>query len=326
MKLDSYEKKLFILLLLVIVVGTVLFGSKFLSTTTLIILTNQIPEYGVITLALMMTLIVSGMNLSVVSMVTLSGVVGAMVMERLSELGPISVVMGLLVMLIVGMLAGVINGFVVGYLEVPPILTTLGTMLFFQGIALNLTKGGAITSFDSAFTEIGSGTIGGIPIPFLVFLVVVMGLYYLLEKHEYGLQLYRIGKNSHSAVYSGIDVKKIVFMAYVIAGLVTGVAAIVMTARYNSIRVDYGATYLISGIVAVSLGGMDLKGGRGSVVGVVIALLIVSLTIRILNLGYVDTSLIDAIMGLILLVNIIVHHFLDQPNKVVVNHKIKDIK
>ncbi len=313
MRIGSYEKKLMWLLIIVVITGALLFGRSFLSTKTLIILTNQIPEFGVITLALMMTLIVSGMNLSVVAMVTLSGVVGALVMEQLNYMGPVSVVIGLVVMILIGLLSGAVNGFIVSYLEVPPILTTLGTMLFYQGIAMNLTKGGAITSFDSAFTQIGSGSILGIPIPFLIFIVVIIGVYYLLEKHEYGSQLYRIGKSTHSAVYSGINVKKTVMMAYVLAGLITGVAAIVMTARYNSIRVDYGASYLISGIVVVSLGGMDFKGGRGSIVGVIVALLIVSLTIRILNLAYVDTSLIDAVMGLILLINLIVHHFLDGP-------------
>lgn len=309
MRIGSYEKKLLWLLVAVVAIGGIFFGREFLSPTTFIIISNQLPEYGIITIALMMTLIVSGMNLSVVAMTTLSGVVGGLVMEKLSGMGPVSIAIGLLVMLVVGMLSGAVNGFIVSYLEVSPILTSLGTMLFYQGLSLNITKGGAITSFDAFFTQIGNGSFMGMPIPFLIFIALLVGVYSLLEKHEYGSQLYRIGKSAHSAIYSGIDIKKVVLLAYVYAGVITGVAAIVMTARYNSIRVDYGASYLISGILAVSLGGMDLRGGKGSIVGVVIALLIVSLIIRILNLAYVDASLIDGIMGIVLLMNIVVHQY-----------------
>ncbi len=308
MRLSAYEKKLLWLLALVALIGTVLLGAEFLSMTTLVILMNQVPEYGLITIALMMTLIVSGLNLSVVSMTTLSGVLGGIVMEQFSNSGVASVIFGLMVMMIVGLASGAINGIVVSYLEVSPILTTLGTMLFYKGIALNITKGGAITSFHQSFTLIGSGTLAGIPVPFVIFIAVVIGVAYLLEHHEIGHQIYRIGKNPHSAVYSGIDVKKMVLLAYMAAGIITGIAAIVMTARYNSIRVDYGSSYLISGIVAVSLGGVELRGGRGTVKGVLIALLILTLLIRILNLLHVDSSLIDGIMGLILLGNVVINY------------------
>ena len=315
MTINSYEKKLLILLLIVFILGSVLFGSAFFSWTTLAIIANQLPEYGLISLALFMTLIVSGMNLSIVAMTTLSGVLGGIVMERLSHLGVVSVVIGISVMIISGMLTGALNGVIVSYLEVSPILATLGTMLFYQGVAMNITQGGAITSFDTSFTVLGSGTIVGIPIPFVLFILVIGFMYWLLEKHEYGSQLYRIGKNAHSAVYSGIDVKKIVLIAYISAGVITGIAAVLMTARYNSIRVDYGASYLISGIVAVSLGGADIKGGKGSIKGVVVALLILSLLIRILNLANVDSSLIDGIMGLILLLNLSLHYYMDNSIK-----------
>lgn len=306
---NAYEKRLLWILGFIIVIGTLLYGGDFLSTTTLVILANQLPEYGLISLALMLTLIISGMNLSIVAMTTLSGVIGAIVMERLSGFSFCSVLIGVGVMLIFGVMTGAINGVIISYLEVSPILATLGTMLFFSGVALNITKGGAITSFDPFYVMIGSGNILGIPIPFVVFIVVGLILYLLLTHHEIGRQLYLIGMDRQSAIYSGIDVKKTVLKAYMIAGLIAGVTAVIMTARYNSIRVDYGSTYLINGIVIITLGGIDLKGGTGSVKGVFIALLIVSLVIRLLNLAYMDSNLIDGIMGLMLLVNIVVQHF-----------------
>lgn len=323
--LSSYEKKLVWIILGMILFGTILFGREFLSIKTLLVLGNQIPEYGILSIAFMVTLLVSGMNLSIVAMTTLAGVTGALVMTQFSGDGYLPVVFGIVIMIAVGGLTGLVNGMLVSWLEVPPILTTLGTMLFFRGMALNITKGGAITSYQTHFTQIGSGTVLGIPISLIILVLLIGAMYYLIHIREFGQQLYRIGKNKQSAIYSGINHKKVVLLAYMIAGLIAGVAAMIMTARYNSIRVDYGSTYLIKCIVIVSLGGVDLKGGNGSIRGVILALLIVSIAIRMMNLAYIDSNLIDAIMGGILIVNIIVQHYLGLATKKASTHPINRI-
>ena len=310
--LNSYEKKLMGILFVLILVGTALFGSEFLSVRTLLIMANQLPEYGLISIALMVTLIVSGMNLSIVSMTTLAGIIGALTMNYMNTVGPLSVLIGVSAMLMIGAATGAVNGAVVSFLEVSPILTTLGTMMLFRGAALNITKGGAITSFPSAFTYIGNGKIIGIPFPLIVFLFVAVFMGWWLNGSVLGKQLYRIGKNKEAAIYSGINVKKVVFIAYVIAGVIAGITAVVMSARYNSIRVDYGETYLLNGLVIVSLGGIDIKGGKGTMKGVVIAVTIMSVVLRILNLADIDSHLMSAIMGAILLINIFVQYYSGQ--------------
>lgn len=307
---SQYEKRLLGLLVLVVLVGTILYGNEFLSMTTLRILANQLPEFGLITLAIMVTLIISGLNLSIVAMVTLSGIIGGLVMESMQSFGSISIAVGILMMIVVGCLTGMVNGIIISYLNVSPILVTLGTMLFFKGLALNITKGGAITSFDQGFVSIGNQSLLGIPLPTLILISVLCGLYYILNQSEFGKQLYRIGKNKTAAIYSGINVRLVVLQAYGIAGIIAGVTAVIMTSRYNSIRVDYGSSYLIQSIVVVSLGGIDLEGGKGTIKGVIIAQLIVSLLLRILNMSFVDVNLIDAIMGSVLIVNLLVQHLL----------------
>ncbi len=307
--LNTYEKKLLGILAGIILLGTMIFGREFLSVKTLLIMANQLPEYGLISIALMVTLIVCGMNLSIVSMTTLAGIIGALSMNYFRELGLFSVMIGILVMVVVGALTGALNGAIVSYLEVSPILTTLGTMMLFRGAALNMTKGGAITSFPLAFTHIGSGKLLGIPAPLIVFILVAGAVSWWLNMSAFGKQLYRIGKNKEAAIYSGINVKKIVFVAYVVAGCIAGITAMIMSARYNSIRVDYGETYLLNGLVIVSLGGVDIKGGKGTVKGVLIAIVIMSVVLRLMNLAYVDSNLMNAIMGVILLVNIFVQYY-----------------
>ncbi|MBN2221604.1 MAG: hypothetical protein JW708_05295, partial [Vallitaleaceae bacterium] len=184
------------------------------------------------------------------------------------------------------------------------------TMLFFRGLALNLTKGGAITSFQPSFTQIGSQSVFGIPIAFLILLIALISIYRIVQISEFGQQMYRIGKDMDSAVYSGIDVKKVLLQSYMIAGVLAGIAAIIMTARYNSIRVDYGSGYLMNAMVVVSLGGVDLKGGRGTIKGVILSLLILSVSIRIMNIADLDSNFIDGIMGGMLLFIIVIQHHL----------------
>ncbi len=308
--LSLYEKRLFSILVALVLIGTLLFGREFLSVQTLLTLANQLPELGLISLALMITLIIAGLNLSVVAMVTLSGVSGALIMENLDLPGGLHIVLGIAVMILVGFLTGAINGAIISYLNVSPILVTLGTMMFYRGLTLNLTKGGAVTSFDKEFLWIGNQTIMGIPFPMILLILVGFSVYYILERREFGRQLYRIGKNRESAIYSGINIEKTVLMGYALAGIITGITAVIMTARYNSIRVDYGSSYLITAMVAVSLGGIDIKGGKGTIKGVVIALILVSVLHRILNLALFDSDITDAIMGSILLLNLLVQKVL----------------
>lgn len=318
----QYEKRLSMLLLAVVVTGSIMYPSQFISWTTFKIFTHQIPEYGLITLALMLVMIASGLDLSVVATTTLAGILGALAMEKMEIIGQFSVLIGILVMLIVGMSAGALNGFIVSYIEVPPILTTLGTMLFFQGIALIVSKGGSVSSFPDAFLYLGNGSVLYLPIPMIILAVLAVVMHVILTRHEFGRQIYRIGRNKVAASYSGIPVKKRLFQVYVLSGIILGIAAVIMTARYNSIRVDYGSTYLINGIVAVSLGGVDIKGGKGTVIGVFLSLCILSALMRILNLADVEAYLSDSIMGGILLVNLIMQHFMGASKKNKVNKAV----
>ncbi|MDA3844954.1 MAG: ABC transporter permease [Vallitaleaceae bacterium] len=312
----NYENKLMMILVGLIVFGTLLFGRSFLSLNTLMLFANQLPEYGLIAMALMVTLIVSGVNLSVVAMTTLSGIGGAILMNANNNIDIVTVILGVSMMIIIGLLTGLINGVVISYLEVAPIIATLGTMLFFQGLSLNITKGGAITALNAEFTYLGSGSLLGIPIPIYIFAIVCIIIYWLLEKSEFGLKLYRIGKDPKAAKYSGIDVKKMTLLAYVLAGFIAGIAAIIMSSRYNSIRVDYGSSYLIYGIVIVSFGGVSLKGGKGSVRGVITSLIIVSVVTRLLNLASVDANVIEGIIGLMLLLSLIIQHLINKKSVV----------
>lgn len=322
--MTHYEKRLSLLLVIVVVVGSIMFPAQFLSWTTLKIFSHQIPEYGLITLALMLVMIASGLDLSVVATTTLAGILGALTMEKLAFMGNLSIFFGIVMILLIGMLAGGINGFIVSYIEVPPILTTLGTMLFFQGIALIVSQGGSVSSFPESYLYLGNGVLFGVPVPMIILVILASGMHYALTYREFGKQIYRIGRSKTAASYSGIPVKRRLLEVYLLSGIILGIAAVVMTARYNSIRVDYGSSYLINGIVAISLGGVDIKGGKGTVIGVFLSLCILSGLMRILNLADVAAYISDSIMGAILLVNLIMQHYMiKQKSNIIRNNSIK---
>ncbi len=306
MKLRSYEMKLVMLLLAIVIIGGGLYGSEFLTVTTLKVIANQIPELGMISLAIMVVMTSSGLNVSVVSITALAGIVGGIVIERSSAGTLLSTLISIVVVLLIGLVAGIINGIVVGYLEVPAILATLGTMLLYRGLALNLSGGGSVSGFGSIFIRMGMDDLLGIPIPLVIFLVTVGILYYLTAKTNFGNQLYQIGKNKIAAMYSGIPINSHVMKVFVVSGLVSSVAAIIMAARYNSMRADYGSSYLINGIVAVSLGGVEIKGGKGTVIGLLLSLLIIGVFTRLMFIADVNAFLIDATMGFVLLVNVLI--------------------
>lgn len=304
---SRYDKSLLGLLIVIIIFAVIVQGEDFLSVATLNIFMYQIPELGLISLALMLVMIESGLNLSVMATTTLSGIIGALTASSFQSGSGMGFAVGILVMLVIAVAAGAVNGFIVSYLEVPTILGTLGTMLLFRGIALNVTQGGHIASFSGTSSLI-TGKILGMPATFILFCLVVILLDRLMRKHRFGRHLYKIGKDKGAAIYSGIDVRQHRMMTFMLSGLILGLAAITMTTRYNSISVDYGSSYLMSGVVVVSLGGVLINGGKGTVAGVVLALILVNVVMRIMNIANVDADIIDAVFGGLLILNILFQH------------------
>lgn len=320
--MSKYDKSLLVLLLIIIIIGGVLQGSDFLSMATLNIFMYQIPELGLISLAVMLIMVESGLNLSVMATTTLSGILGALTTSALNGLGGFAFVVGLLVIIVVAVTASAINGFIVSYLQVPTILGTLGTMLLYRGLAMTVTKGGHIASYSNASNFLG-GKLVGIPVSFIIFCTVAILLDQLLRKHRFGKHLYKIGKDKKAAMYSGIPVNHHIFLTFLLSGVILGIAAIVMTSRYNSISVDYGSSYLMSSIVIVSLGGVLIAGGRGTVIGTVLAVLLLNVVMRIMNIANVDSDIMDAVFGGLLLLNILFQHLMQSnDNKWLMTNKV----
>lgn len=210
--------------------------------------------------------------------------------------------MALIACITVASLTGIVNGTVIAYVGVAPMLVTLGTKTLFEGIGLNFTKGGAISGFPDIYSEIGNGSILGIPIPLVIYILVIIASYLLIERSAWGTEVFMVGCNETATRFSGINTKKTLMKVYLFSGIMSGIASLIISSRYNSAKTDYGSSYLMQSITAVVLGGTSITGGHGSVVGTVVAIAIMQVISTGLNILGVNRYIVDIITGGILIV------------------------
>lgn len=301
----SKEKILGGIFIIIFLLMTILAPSKFISVANLQSMAFQLPEFGILSLAMMVVIVSGGINLSLVSVASLSGIMSAFTLAGLSASGTpvwLTIVAAIAVSIIVALLCGTLNGFVIAIIGVSPILVTLGSMTLFDGISFNFTRGGPVSGFPEAFSWFGNSTVLGMPVPMIFFILVIIATIILLEHTPWGFSLYMTGCNSTATMYSGINVKKVLFFAYLYSAYLGSIAAILMSSRYNSAKVDYGASYTMQSIAAAVLGGTDIAGGSGKVIGTVIAAGILQVVSSGFNLIGVDRNISDMTFGIILIV------------------------
>lgn len=305
-KHEKYRKELVLLGVLagIFSLMAILSPNRFLSLYNIQSMAFQIPELGIMTLSMMVVIISGGINLSITATTALSAVVGGYLMFHMNNAGispAVTIGLSLIAFFLIATACGLLNGFIVAYIGVAPFLATLGTMSLFEGISLNITKGGAISGFPEAFFFFGNATILGIPVPMVIFIIIIFITYFLLEKRPFGLSLVMLGCNPKATYFSGINIKKRLVQVHVLSALLCGVAAIIMASRYNSAKESYGSSYLLLSISAAVLGGTDIVGGHGSVFGAVIAVVIIQIITTGLNIVGLNRYLTDVIIGCILI-------------------------
>jgi len=279
-------------------------NNKFLQLGTFESLAYQLPEMGLLTLAMMVTMISGGINLSCIASANLSGILMAMMMTRLIPAGGDNVPLILVIMaagVLVSIAVGVLNGIVIANFRVPAMLATLGTQMLMNGICLILTKGEIISGYPPSFLFIGNGTLGPIPMPLAVFIICGAIMAVSLKLLPLGSQIYMYGSNPVATEFSGVNVKKMLLKTYAFSGFFVGIAAILLTSRFNSAAAGYAESYLLQAVLIAVLGGVNPNGGAGRVTGVALSLIILQVVASGLNLLRISSYLNMALWGLILL-------------------------
>ena len=317
MKKNSKERILLIVFALVFIALSFLSPDKFLTVTNIRSMAFQLPEFGILTLAMMVPILTGGINLSLVTAATLGGVVSATVMASLYKQNwneTLIIMIAVLTSMAASVLCGIINGYVVSYIGAAAMMATLGTSTLFEGIGLYISKGNSISGFPAAFHWIGNGTVCGVPVPMIVFGLVAVVTWLLLEKTAWGQSVYMVGCNRKAASFSGLNVNRIMMKVYMYSGFLGSLAMLIMMSRYNSARVDYGSSYLMQAVAASVLGGTMITGGYGEVGGVVIAVAILQIISSGFNIFGLDRNLTTVINGVIL-IGVLTLNFLNEYRK-----------
>ncbi|MCL5280064.1 MAG: ABC transporter permease [Planctomycetes bacterium] len=268
---SSLFRLLVVTLALLVLMGS-LNGSRFLSYRNFASMCFQFPELGVFSLAIMVSLITGGIDLSIISIANLAGLAAGLVLAH-SSANSTRILPAILLALVVSILCGLLNGWLIGYLRITPILATLGTMQLLMGIAFALTKGHAVAGYPDAFQTLGNGTLFHVPVPLVLFLLCALALQILLSRTTLGIRLCMMGTNPTAAVFAGLHVPRLQVKTYVLSALLAGIAGLIVIARTNSAKADYGTSYLLQAVLVAILAGVDPRGGFGTVWGILLAVL-----------------------------------------------------
>jgi simple sugar transport system permease protein len=276
---------------------------RFLTAATFDSVAFQLPELGVLTLAMLMPIISGGLNLAITFTANICGLTLAWVLHTNGgpEAGLSAFVVGSVLALCVGTASGMVMGAVIAYTGAHPILVSLSMMIFLRGLGEFLTRGGDISGFPEYIQPLGHGWILGIPIPLLILLVAVAAWQVLMSRTRLGFNTYMIGSNINATRYSGINTNRVLVMIYALSGAMCAIAGIIMVARFNSVRVGHGESYLLLTVLACFLGGVNPFGGFGKVLSVFLALIILQLLASGLNLLGANQHLATAVWGLLLI-------------------------
>jgi simple sugar transport system permease protein len=313
---DNNILQLLVVTALVFATMSILEPGKFLRYYNFESIFYTFPELGILSIAMMISMLTGGIDLSVVGVANLSGILAGVFFVNLTKgqtLSPeamlLYVLAGILLALSVGIMAGAINGVLITKLRITPILATMGTAQLFTGICLVISGGPAIVGFPAYWAFIGNGKVLGVAFPLVIFVFVAAGVAFLLGRTLIGVNLMLIGANPKAAVFAGIRTARMVFVSYLLTGVLASIAGIILSGRANAAKSDYGASYLLQAVLISVLGGTNPAGGFGSVLGVTIAVIALMLLSSGFQIMRFSNHLIDFIWGAFLLLIMVVNYY-----------------
>ncbi|MFV0430686.1 MAG: ABC transporter permease [Alphaproteobacteria bacterium] len=281
----------------------------FLTTGNITNVLRQTSINGILALGMTCVILTGGIDLSVGSVVALSGVVSASFATRSTLMmvdgAPYPLLLVLCIGIAVGAACGAINGVLIAYFRIPAFVTTLGMLSAARGMTELYTNGQPVPNLAPSFRFIGTGLVYGIPLPVIIFLSLCLVIWILLKKTCFGRYIYAVGGNERSARTSGINTKRIIFSVYVISGAMAGLAGMILAARTGSALVQAGIAYELDAIAAVVIGGTSLSGGVGSSVYTLFGAMIIGVMNNGLDLLGVQSFYQKIVKGIIIVLAVL---------------------
>jgi len=296
----------------------VLNPGKFVTMRNFRSMSYSFPELGLLSLGLTICMITGGIDLSIVGTANLTSILAAKLMVELIPDNPTSAALVLYILLavavafIVGISAGLINGYLVSTFHIHPVLVTLGTWQLFSGIAIILTRGYAIPGLPEPFLFVGNGRLLGFPTPLYIFLVFAVVVAIILRKTQFGQSIYLIGTNAIAARFSGIRVRAMLMRAYISSAVLASTAGLLMISRTNQAKADYGESYVLQAVLVNLLAGINWNGGFGRVIGVAIAVVTLQFLSSGFNMLRFNNFARDFTWGVFLILIMIFNHLMNE--------------
>lgn len=291
--------------LLLVLFATLLWGSHvsryFATSSNLSIALASMTPVAIVALPMTLVIITGEIDISVGSIVGLCATSMAVCLEQ-----KLPVELAMAVGLLVGTLAGLLNGLIIVGFGLPSLVVTIGTLALYRGIAQIMLKERGVSSFPDWYQTLGFGTIGNSPVPWsAVLFLVLFGLFAVfLHATRWGRAIYAIGNNREAARYSGIDVQRSILGVFVASGAISAIAAIVLTAYLASARSDTAIGLELPVITAVVLGGVNIFGGSGTLVGVLVGLLVLAFVQNVFGLAGMTPEEQEIVTGAVLVMTL----------------------
>lgn len=309
---DNFYRFL-ILIVLIVGFGLVTDGVTY-SARGLLNILLQASVTGIAAIGQAFVMLTGGIDISLYGIGVLASVLGAATMTSRFDLNivggdPVPVVVGVGIMLAVGLVAGAVNGLLVARLRIPALIVTLGTWQICYGLAQLIGGGYTITNLTRGLSVLGQGTILGVPVPIVEMFVLFAIAYYVLHHTTFGRSVYAVGGSEASAYLSGIKVRHIQFLVFVISGLMVGLAAVSIESRMMVVSVRTLAGLQVDSIAAVAIGGVSIYGGRGTIIGVLLGVLILAVIDSGLGALGASTEVQNTVKGAIIILAVSVEYF-----------------
>jgi len=303
-------------LLFVLCAVTAILNPKFLSPVNLVNTANLIGLRGIFSIGVGLVIITGGIDLSIGSMIALNGMLLVMALTEWHWAWPVAAAFALGV----AMLLGLAHGLLITRCKIQPFIVTLCGLLMYRGIARyiahDMTKGFGNAEDFKTLQYLASGKLFGLPMPFIFLIVIAVLMWVVLHRSVYGRYLFAVGRNEEATMFSGVNSRRVIAFAYILAALLTGVSAILFAFYTNSVSPSsQGNFYELYGIAAAVLGGCSLRGGEGSILGIVIGTTLLLVLENLVNLLGIDSSLNFAVMGTVVLFGVLADQFFQGRNQ-----------
>lgn len=292
------------LLIAFIIICTILSvaSPNFLNIQNILTILRQISINGILAIGVTYVILTGGIDLSLGSMVALTGVIAATFAHEGSYNAAVPICLGMLA----GVVFGLINSLVITKGKVAPFIVTLGMMTIARGLALVISRGRPITNLSKEFKFIGGGDVLGIPVPVLILVLVAIISVIILSNTKIGRYVYAVGGNENAANASGINVNMIKTFVYTVCGALSGLAGVVLASRITAGQPNTGVGYELDAIAAAVIGGTSLLGGIGSIVGTILGALIIGVINNGLDLLNVSSYYQQIIKGIIIICAVLI--------------------